>query len=117
MAVKVQAKPKPKGRRTGKFIGADRSYLRGLGHHLEPVILVGHKGVTESLVAETRVALGVHELIKVKAGTNAPEETAIVAETLATLTGAHVVQVIGGVVLLYSEPPDPEKRKIQIPGR
>ena len=41
-------------------------YLRGLAHDLNPVIMVGNKGVTDALVAELEVALDHHELVKVR---------------------------------------------------
>jgi RNA-binding protein len=73
--------------------------------------------VTDALVAEAKSALRAHELIKVKLGRHAPEETSTVADAIASMTGAEVVQVIGGVALLYAEPKDPADRKINIPGR
>ncbi len=101
----------------GPLTREDKAFLRGLGHHLDPVIQVGLKGVTETLVAETKRALKAHELIKVKLGKNAPEETLAAAQSMAEKTKAEVIQVIGGMVLLYLEPLDPLDRKIQIPGR
>ena len=43
-----------------------RKYLRGLGHALNPVLLIGQHGVTPAVVAEAQRALHDHELIKVK---------------------------------------------------
>ena len=102
---------------SGPLTRDDQAYLRGLGHRLSAVIQVGHKGVSETLIAETKRALAAHELIKVKLGKNAPDEVEVAAQAFAAQTGAEVVQVIGGVVLLYAEAADPEDRKIRIPGR
>lgn len=113
---KVRQKPKHKGR-TGPLTREDKTFLRGLGHKIDPVIQVGHKGVTDTLIAETKSALRAHELIKVKLGKNAPEEVDSAAESIAGQTNSVVVQVIGGVVLLYKEPPDFDDRKIHVPGR
>ncbi|GAF85186.1 unnamed protein product, partial [marine sediment metagenome] len=41
-------------------------YLRGLAHGLNPIILVGNKGVTPALIKEFGAALDQHELVKVK---------------------------------------------------
>jgi RNA-binding protein len=43
-----------------------RKYLRGLGHVLDPVLLIGQHGVTAGVIAEAQRALHDHELIKVK---------------------------------------------------
>ena len=43
-----------------------RKYLRGLGHALNPVLLVGQHGMTPAVIAEAARALHDHELIKVK---------------------------------------------------
>ena len=45
---------------------AQKRYLRGLAHALKPVLLVGAKGVTPSLLAELGDVLEQHELVKVK---------------------------------------------------
>lgn len=113
---KATTASKKKGR-AGPLTRDDKAYLRGLGHRLSAVIQVGHKGVSETLIAETKRALAAHELIKVKLGKNAPDEVDVAAQAFAEQTGAEVVQVIGGVVLLYAEAADPEDRKIRIPGR
>jgi RNA-binding protein len=94
---------------------AQKRFLVGKGHELEPVIRVGVKGVTPALVDETRHALEAHELIKVKLGKHAPEETAASAEDLAKRTGAEIVHVIGGVTLLFKRSEDPAKRKLELP--
>ena len=41
-------------------------HLRGLTHHLKPVVMVGDKGLSENVMAEIETALNHHELIKVK---------------------------------------------------
>ena len=74
--------------------------LKGLAHHLEPVVLVGDKGVSEALIEKVDVELENHELLKVRA---AGERDAVKAasEQLRDATGADVVGVIGKVVILY----------------
>ena len=90
-----------------------RHFLKALGHHLSPVVHVGHQGVTMELADETGRALNVHELIKVKFGEHAPGERHKLAEELAVQTQAMVALVIGRVALLYrARAEDPE---IQLP--
>lgn len=78
-----------------------KQFLKGLGHHLAPVVQVGHHGATAEVTAEVGRALDIHELIKVRLSENAPGERRGLADELAKATGAAVAQVIGRVVLLY----------------
>ena len=83
-----------------------RKYLRGLGHALNPVLLVGSAGVTPAVVAEARRALHDHELIKVKfRGAEREARDAGLAE-LATSTGSILVQRIGHTALYYKRRKD-----------
>ena len=44
-----------------------RSELRAQAHKLDPVVIIGDKGLTDEVVAEIDRALKAHELIKVRA--------------------------------------------------
>ncbi len=92
---------------------SQKKYLRGLGHGLKPVIMIGDKGLSESLLAEYGSALEHHELIKVKVrvGDRSARDTMI--EELCSKGGAVLIQRIGNVALLYRE--NPEKKKVQVP--
>ncbi|MBM3770557.1 MAG: hypothetical protein FJW27_04565 [Acidimicrobiia bacterium] len=46
----------------------ERAHAKARAHALEPIVQVGHAGVTDALVAEVDRALAAHELIKVKLG-------------------------------------------------
>lgn len=43
-----------------------KKYLRGLGHHLKPVIVVGDGGLSTAVVKEFESTIDHHELIKVR---------------------------------------------------
>lgn len=84
----------------------DRKRLRQIAHHLDPVILVGDAGVTDSVIAETTRALLDHELIKVRvAGEDRAARQAGIAH-LARGCDAQIVQTIGKMVVLYRRNPD-----------
>jgi RNA-binding protein len=86
-----------------------RKYLRGLGHALDPVLLIGNNGLTPGVVAEAKRALHDHELIKVKfRGAEREARDAGLAD-LATSTESVLVQRIGHTALYY-------KRRIDRPG-
>jgi len=46
-----------------------RSELRAEAHKLDPVVLIGDKGLTDEVIAEIDRSLKAHELIKVRAAT------------------------------------------------
>lgn len=81
--------------------GKQKSYLRGLGHHLNPVVAVGREGVSDALVRKAGVELENHELIKVKVGEGCLEPASELGPALAEQTGSECVQVLGRTVLLY----------------
>jgi len=80
-----------------------RKTLKGKAHPLNPVILMGGKGLTPALIAETDIALSTHELIKVKlVGANKTENIKT-AEALCQATNAECVQMIGHIATIYRE--------------
>ena len=93
--------------------GKDRRYLRGLAHGLNPVVLVGQRGLTDAVVKQVDGALTDHELIKVRLGGECPIDRDEAGETLAMRTGAELAGHIGRVLILYR--PHPEKPRIALP--
>jgi len=81
--------------------GKQRRHLRALGHHLTPVVQVGHEGVSDALVQQANQQLETHELIKVRIGESAPQSRHDTANALAERTHAAVAQVLGRTALLY----------------
>ena len=65
----------------------ERAALKARAHALEPVVRIGHAGVTDAMVAEIDRALEAHELIKVKVGEGDRAQRAAYAETIGTRTG------------------------------
>lgn len=93
--------------------GSLRRALRAAGHHLGPVVQVGKGGVTEALLRQIDQALLDHELIKVKVGTETPEDRFETAELLGNGSGAAVAQILGRTILLYRK--HPEKPRFEKP--
>ena len=94
---------------TGKSI----RYLRGLGHHLDPIVQVGKEGITDALVTATKRALLDHELVKVRVGAEAPIDRKEVGTLLAEATSALLAQTLGRTLLLYRR--HPSEPKIVLP--
>ncbi|HAU1326886.1 TPA: ribosome assembly RNA-binding protein YhbY [Legionella pneumophila] len=75
--------------------------LKAKAHHLKPVVLLGAKGLTEAILAETNVALLAHELIKVKINGAEKEDRMQMAQELCEQLHAELVQMIGNTLVLY----------------
>lgn len=86
--------------------GKLRKALRAAGHHLSPVVQIGKEGVTDAVLRQLDEQLGVHELVKVKVGTESPEDRFEVTDRLAGEAGAQVAQVLGRTVLVYRRHPE-----------
>ena len=80
--------------------------LKARAHHLKPVILLGAKGLTEAVIAETNNALLSHELIKVKINGAEKEDRIEMANILCEQLQAELVQMIGNTVILYRKNED-----------
>jgi len=83
-----------------------RRTLRGAGHHLSPVVQVGKEGVTPAVIQQLSRALDAHELVKVKVGTESPEDRFEAAERMGREANAHIAQVLGRTVLVYRRHPE-----------
>ena len=90
-----------------------KKYLRGLGHKLKPVVMIGDAGLTDAVRTEFQSTLDHHELIKIRVKTGDRVERDRIVEALCTGCTAELVQRVGNVALIYRE--NPEKRKIRLP--
>jgi RNA-binding protein len=77
--------------------------LKQSAHHLKPIILVGHKGITESLVNETNIALDVHECIKIKVSGWEKDDRNQMIESLCQQLKAIFIQNIGHTFVIYRQ--------------
>jgi len=92
-----------------------KKHLRGLGHQLKPVIIVGDAGLSDSLFDEYERTLEHHELIKVKVRLGDRSERDALIASLCERSSAELVQRIGNVALVFRANPD--KNKILLPKR
>jgi RNA-binding protein len=89
------------------------SKLKGMGQLLEPVVRVGHAGLSDGFIASLNQALDDHELVKVKFA-DFKDQKKELAPRLAELTGSRLVMRVGNVAVLYRQQADPAKRKIEV---
>ena len=86
---------------TASLSNPQKRYLRSLAHDLKPIILVGTKGISDSLIAELDQALERHELLKVKfAAEDRDTRDAWIAE-LVEKSRATLVSRIGNIAILF----------------
>lgn len=82
--------------------------LRGLGHVLRPVVLVGKEGITDGVISSIKEALIDHELVKTRLLQSCDIDKDEAAQELSERAGAVLVQRIGKTILLYApHPTDP----------
>ena len=94
--------------------GKERASFRARANGLEPLFHIGKSGMNEGVIAQTDDALRARELIKVKVLLeSSPITPREAADQLAAATGAEVIQVIGGVIVLYRESPELREKAAQ----
>jgi len=89
---------------------AEKKQLRAIAHNLNPVIIVGDKGLSEGLFEELDRALEQHELIKVKINSNDRDFRAQATDELCEKSNATLVQVIGKISVLLRRNPNPNPK-------
>ena len=94
--------------------GKQRHHLRALAHHLDPVVQIGHEGVSAAVVAQIDAALAAHELIKVRVGSECPLDREEAAEAIAAAARAEIAQIIGRVVVVWRRRPTATRKKAKI---
>jgi RNA-binding protein len=88
------------------------SYLRGLAHSLNPVVMIGNNGLTDSVLKEIDMNLNAHELIKIKVmGDDRALRTQMLAD-ICEKSNAVAVHHIGKQLVIYRKS---EKARIVIP--
>ena len=99
-----------------KLTEAQKKALRGLGHSLKPLIMVGNAGLSESLLAEFEATLAHHELVKVRVRVSDRQERDEIIRQFCKAGSAALIQRVGNIALLYRQNPD-KKKNIVIPNR
>jgi putative YhbY family RNA-binding protein len=86
----------------------ERKALKSLAHKLDPIVIIGAKGLTDAVIAEIDFALKAHELIKIRAGTMDRDERDAAFAAICERTGAAPVQQVGKVFVVYRKKPESE---------
>jgi RNA-binding protein len=86
--------------------GSLKRELRARAQLLDPLLKLGHAGLTDAFVQALSEALDHHRLVKVRF-TDHKEEKKSLAVEIATRTGAELIARIGNVAVYYREPAPP----------
>lgn len=84
-----------------KLTPAERSALRAEAHGLNPVVMIGEAGLTESVLKEISSSLDAHGLIKVRVFGDDREARIAMYEQICADLDAAPVQHIGKLLVLY----------------
>lgn len=95
-----------------KLTTKQKQFLKGLAHHLNPVVMLGNNGLTEGVLVEIDNALNHHELIKVKIAGAERDEKQLIINAIVRETQAVEVQTIGHILVLFRPS---EEKKITLP--
>lgn len=96
-----------------ELTGKQKRFLRSLVVTQPAMIQIGKGSITDNLIQQTNDALKARELIKIKVLNNNDEDLDLLANELAEVCEATVVQIIGHNFVLYRK--NSEKPKIVLP--
>src|SRR5690606_38562657 len=85
----------------------ERSALRAAAHPLNPVVMIGDKGLTPSVLKEIDLNLKAHQLIKIKVSGQERAERDATLETICDALSCAYVHHLGKTLIVYR--PDIEK--------
>jgi RNA-binding protein len=88
---------------------AERKALKARAHSLNPILQLGEKGLTDAVVAEIERAIAAHGLIKIRAAPLNRDEREVALASICERTGAHAVQHIGKMLVVYRKKPEEAK--------
>ncbi|TMH87933.1 MAG: YhbY family RNA-binding protein [Betaproteobacteria bacterium] len=84
---------------------AERKALKARAHKLEPVVMIGGKGLTHEVIAEIDRALAAHELVKVRAAGLEREAREQALCAICQRTAAEPVQQVGKIFVIFRKNP------------
>ena len=83
---------------------AEKRDLKARAQRLEPILKVGHAGVSDGFLRSLDIALVEHELVKIKF-TAFKEEKHDLAPQIAAKTGSELIMQVGNVAVYFRRRP------------
>lgn len=90
-----------------------RSYLRSIGHDMQPIFQIGKGGIEESMLKQIDDALEAREIIKIKVLNNSGLEAREASDIICEELNCEGIQAIGSKIVLYRR--SVKKPKIELP--
>lgn len=79
----------------------NRRALIGQAHKLNPIVIIGQKGLTTHVLAEIDRALFDHELIKIRINAESKEERTNMMSEIEEALDAKALKLIGHIAIFY----------------
>ncbi len=86
-------------------------HLKALAHNLDPVVMIGDKGLTDAVIKEINANLNAHELIKIKVLGADRDFRSTLINDICNKTESLLVQHIGKLLIIYRKS---DKNKISL---
>ena len=89
---------------------AEKRALKAKAQHLEPIVKLGHAGVSDAFIQSLDTALTLHGLVKMKF-TDFKEQKHELAPQIAEKTASAIIMQVGNVAVFYRPKPAPTAEK------
>ena len=77
------------------------AHLKALSHKLNPVVQIGYKGLTDSVINEIIVSLKAHELIKIKLQEKEKTKRKLLLDEVCKKTNGQAINQIGMQIVIF----------------
>ncbi|MCH9771408.1 MAG: YhbY family RNA-binding protein, partial [Betaproteobacteria bacterium] len=81
---------------------------KSLSHSLNPVVQVGHKGLTDSVINEIQISIKAHELIKIKLQEKDKNKRKLLLDEICKKINGQAINMIGMQIVVF-KPSEPSK--------
>ena len=88
------------------------SHLKALSHAIKPVVQIGNKGLSDSVINEIKLNLKAHELIKIQVQENDKANRALILTSVCEKVNAESINHIGKQIVIFKAN---DKTKIALP--
>lgn len=83
------------------MLDLSKKQLKQRAHHLKPIIIIGHQGLTPSVQLEIERALLAHELVKIKINLDDRMLRKTIVDEICQERQAEFIQSIGKTAVIY----------------
>lgn len=93
-----------------KLTSAQRSLLRSQAHNLNPVVMIGDAGLSDTVLKEISINLDAHGLIKIRVFGDDRQARIEMLQTICEQLNAAPIQHIGKLLVIYR----PQKESVKL---